>query len=275
MQNYGWGLPVDISTHGWQIDRLILFFHVSMFVLFFGWLAFMVYALVKFRARAGHKAEYESKHFKLPTFLEIGIAILELVLLVVFSMPIWARYREVPPDVKNSVRVRIVAEQFAWNVHYPGADGKFGKVDPKLMGASSPVGLDPNDAAGKDDIVTINQLHIPVNTPIVVDLTSKDVIHSFSLPVARVKQDVIPGQATSVWFETKQTGEFEIVCAQLCGLGHYRMRGFFVVESKEDFAKWLREQAPQQEVIETTPEAAAVPTGPSTDAPLPAAPLKH
>ncbi len=122
----------------------------------------------------------------------------------------------------------------------------FGKTDPKLISESNPLGLDPKDVNGQDDIITLNQLHIPVDTPVIVDLSSKDVIHSFSLPVMRVKQDVIPGQMIPVWFEAKSTGNFEIACAQLCGLAHYRMRGFLIVESKEDFAKWLNEQAAEK-----------------------------
>ena len=109
-----------------------------------------------------------------------------------------------------------------------------------------PLGLDPSDPNGKDDIATINQLQIPVNTPVIVDLSSKDVIHSFSLPVMRVKQDAIPGQAVSLWFEATQAGEFEIACAQLCGLGHYRMRGFFTVAEQDKFDGWMNEQILQK-----------------------------
>ena len=150
------------------------------------------------------------------------------------------------PPKDKSLQVHIVAEQFAWNIHYPGKDGVFGKMDPKLITASNPLGLDPNDANGKDDVITLNQLHIPVDTPVIVNLSSKDVIHSFTLPVMRVKQDVIPGQVIPIWFEAKSTGNFEIACAQLCGLGHYRMRGFFIVDTKENFAKWLGEQAAEK-----------------------------
>jgi cytochrome c oxidase subunit 2 len=141
--------------------------------------------------------------------------------------------------------MRVVAQQFAWNIHYPGVDGIFGKVDPKLMDSSNPLGLDLNDPHAKDDVTTINQLHIPVNTPVSVMLSSKDVIHSFGIPVMRVKNDAIPGYNVPVWFQATQEGEFEIACAQLCGLGHYRMRGFFVVESKDKFNAWLAEQAPK------------------------------
>lgn len=241
---YGWWLPLDISTHGRQIDDIIVYFHVFMGVLFVGWLLFLIYLLIRFRARPGHQAEYHVRHSKTPTMLEVGVLIVEVILLVGFSFPIWHQYRDQMPDPSKSMHVRIVAEQFAWNVHYAGADGAFGKTSQALMNASNPVGLDGSDPASKDDVVAINQLHVPVHTPVIVELTSKDVIHSFFLPVARVKMDVIPGQKVPVWFETTQTGDFEIACAQLCGLGHYRMRGFFVVEEQAKFNEWLAQQTP-------------------------------
>ena len=245
---YGWGLPVDISKHSAGIDRLIILMHVFMGVLFVGWAIFLIYTLVRFRQRRGHKATYKLDHFKAPTYLEAGIAVFEFFLLTAFATPIWFSVKKDLPSKDHAVEIRVVAQQFAWNVHYPGKDGVFGKTDTKLMDSSNPLGLDPADPAGKDDIATVNQLHIPVDTPILIHLTSKDVIHCFDLPVVRVKQDVIPGMSIPIWFEAKGTGEFEIACAQLCGLGHYRMRGFFTSESEEKFKAWLLEQAPSPEV---------------------------
>ena len=241
---YGWWLPVDISTNGAAIDRLIYIVHILMAVLFIGWFAFLVIALFKFRARPGHKASYKLNHFKTPTYAEVGVALVEVLFLVGFSFPIVHQVKNVFPNPKQAMQVRIVAEQFAWNIHYPGPDGIFGKTDIHLINPTNPVGLDPEDPAGKDDIVAINQLHIPVNKPVIARLSSKDVIHSFFLPVMRVKQDVIPGQSIPVWFEAKKTGNFEIACAQLCGLGHYRMRGFFTVETEEQFNTWLNSMKP-------------------------------
>jgi len=241
-QYYGWGLPIDISTHGYKIDQLIYIFHWLMGILFAGWFVFLIYTLFRFRQRPGHKATYKLNHFKAPTYLEVTVALVEAVLLVGFSFPILHNYRNVPPDESQALQIRVVAEQFAWNIHYPGADGVFGKTNPKLISTSNPIGLDLDDPAAQDDVRTVNQLHIPVNKPIMVHLSSKDVIHSFALPVMRVKQDTIPGQEIPVWFEATQTGNFEIACAQLCGLGHYRMRGFFVVEDKQTFNTWLSGQ---------------------------------
>ena len=251
---YGYGLPADISAHGAAIDQLIWVVHIFMAVLFVGWLCFLIYSLVRFRARPGHKADYHGRHFKATTYLEVFVAVFEAVLLVGFSFPVLQQVRNEMPAKDKSMEVRVVAEQFAWNVHYPGADGKFGRSRAKLMNPNSPLGLDPKDPASADDIVSINQLHIPVNQPVIVHLSSKDVIHSFALPVMRVKQDVLPGQEIPVWFEAKKTGNFEIACAQLCGLGHYRMRGFFNVHTREEFDKWLAGAAPKP----PAPEPAAV-----------------
>jgi len=243
---YGWWLPLDISTNGWEIDRLIVVVHVVMAVLFVGWFFFLLYAVLRFRSRPGHKAEYHTKNFHLPTYLEVAVAITEVVFLTAFSFPIWSQTRVDFPSRDQAMQIRVVAEQFAWNIHYPGKDNVFGKADPALMNATNPLGLDPKDPKGLDDVTTINQLHIPIHTPVIVDLFSKDVIHSFSIPVMRVKQDVIPGQSIPMWFEAKQMGEFEIACAQLCGLGHYRMRGFFVVDAKAKFDEWMDTQVAEK-----------------------------
>ncbi len=120
------------------------------------------------------------------------------------------------------MQIEVTAEQFAWNIRYPGPDGQFGTPD---------------------DVVTLNQLHFPVGQKVVVSLHSKDVIHSFFLPEFRVKQDAVPGMTTKVWFDASHVGQWEIACAELCGLGHYRMKGFLTADSPEDFQKWLAEQA--------------------------------
>ena len=259
---YGWGLPFDASAHGAAMDRLIYIIHGVMAVLFVGWFIFLILALIRFRARDGHKATYRIDHFKAPTYVEVIVALIEGLLLVGFSFPIFNQFKTALPPADKALQVRVVAEQFAWNVHYPGADGIFGKTDIHQINPTNPVGLDSSDPAAKDDIVAINQFHIPVNQPVIARLSSKDVIHSFSIPVMRVKQDVIPGQVIPISFEAKKTGEFEIACAQLCGLGHYRMRGFFTVETEDQFQEWLKSM---------TPEPAAPPAG---TAPLPPAPAQ-
>lgn len=241
---YGWGLPFNASAHGAEIDRLIYVLHIFMVLLFVGWFLFLVVSLVRFRARPGHQATHKLNHFKAPTYLEVLIALVEVFLLVGFSFPIVHKVRNVFPEEERALRVRVVAEQFAWNFHYPGTDGIFGRTKADLLNPANPVGLDPEDPRGKDDIVAINQLHIPVNRPVIARLASKDVVHSFGIPVMRVKQDAIPGQSIPIWFEANKTGNFEIACAQLCGLGHYRMRGFFIVETDEQFNAWLDSMKP-------------------------------
>ncbi|HMC22123.1 MAG TPA: hypothetical protein VKL19_09775, partial [Thermoanaerobaculia bacterium] len=143
--------------------------------------------------------------------------------------------------------VRIVAEQFAWNVHYPGKDGKFGRTVVNLVTSTNPLGLDMSDPAAKDDVVALNQLHLELNRQALIHVTSKDVIHSFKLPVMRVEQDAIPGMDVPIHFTPIRTNNgdtWEIACAQLCGLGHYRMRGQIFVDRPEDLQKWLSSQPP-------------------------------
>ena len=242
--NYTWNLPPDVSRHGHRIDQLIHVTHWFMAVLFFGWGAFFVYCLAKFRRRAGHRAEYQPVKAKISKYGELGVAGFEAVLLLVFSVPIWASVKNDLPDAnKEHIRVRVLAEQFAWNFHYPGPDGIFGKTASHLVDtALNPMGLDKdNDPAAKDDIVS-GEFRIPVETPIICDIMSKDVIHSFFLPVMRVKQDAIPGMRVPVWFEAVKTGNYEVACAQLCGNNHYSMRALMVIEPREAFDAWLVEK---------------------------------
>jgi cytochrome c oxidase subunit 2 len=234
--------PVEASAHAAQIDRMTIFTHWLMAILFIGWGAYFIFVLFRFRAGANPKASYEGVKSHLASYIEWMVAGIELVLIVVFAIPAWAARVDAFPQENQATVVRVVAEQFAWNVHYPGADGQFGRVDPKLMGSDNPLGIDRTDPAAKDDISTINQLVLPVNKPVIVHLTSKDVIHSFSLIQMRVKQDAIPGETIPVWFTPIVTGDWEINCSQLCGLGHFRMRGAYSIKSQSDFDTWMKEQ---------------------------------
>lgn len=238
----GLWLPENLSAHGAEIDQTIFLLHYFMGALFFGWGAFFVYCLVRFRKGANPKASYEGSHSKLPTYLEVGVLVVEIVLLVFFSMPVWAKYKNAAPKDSEAEHVRVIAQQFAWNIHYPGPDGKFGRTDSSLVSDTSPIGLDKNDPASADDVTTINELNLPVDKPVIVELSSLDVIHSFFLPSFRVKQDAIPGMNIKIWFTATKTGHSEIACAQLCGLGHYRMRGFIDILTPEDYAKWQQEK---------------------------------
>jgi cytochrome c oxidase subunit 2 len=240
---YGWWLPVDISTHGAEIDYIITILHWFMLALFIGWGGFMLFSLIKFRARPGHTADYHGARTHVSSYLEVGIVAIEVIVLVVLSIPVWNTIKSNPPTSQEAdIVVRVVGEQFAWNIHYPGVDGKFGKTDINLVNSNNPLGIDSADPAAKDDVTTINQFHFPVGKKVLMHLTSKDVIHSFSMPIMRVKQDAIPGMTVPLWFEAKDTGEGEIGCAQLCGLGHYRMKGYFSVDTDEEYDAWMKEQ---------------------------------
>jgi cytochrome c oxidase subunit 2 len=240
------GMPVEASAHAAQIDTMIVLVHWLMLALFVGWGAFLIYVLYRFRQSANPTASYVGVKGKPAKYVEMAIALVEVVLLFAFAIPAWAARVTQFPAENDATVVRVVAEQFAWNIHYPGPDGKFGRTDNNLVSADNPLGLDRKDPDAKDDIVTPNQLHLPVDRPVLVRLSSKDVIHSFGLYEMRVKQDAIPGMQIPVWFTPTRVGEYEIACSQLCGLGHYRMRGFVTIQSQADFQAWLVDQAKQQ-----------------------------
>jgi len=253
------GLPPLASAHGGQIDNLIGWIHIFMLILFVGWGGFILYAIVRFRKSRNPVADYRGVTSHRSTYLEVGVAVVEAVLLIGFAIPLWATRVEALPPENEALVVQVTGEQFAWNIHYPGADRIFGRTDIKLLDLqSNPLGLDREDPAAKDDVTTVNQLHLPVNTPIIVRLRSKEVIHSFGVPEFRVKQDAIPGLTIPIWFiptvttadMKTRTGnpefEYEIACAQLCGLGHARMRGFVTVQTTEEFQKWLEETTAEQ-----------------------------
>jgi len=256
--------PPGASQHAASIDQMVNWVHILMFVLFVGWSAFFIYVLSRFRKGKNPKANYHGTPGKTSKYVEVGVAIAEVVLLIGFSIPLWAERVDEFPDESEAVIVRVVAQQFAWNIWYPGADGVFGKADPSLIDeTTNPVGLDRGDEAGKDDITTINQLHLPKGKPAIIHLTSKDVIHSFNLPHMRIKQDAVPGLSIPLWFvPTKTTAEmreqmktieryqatadefvYEIACAQLCGNSHYSMRGFLTVHTPGEYQAWLDEEA--------------------------------
>jgi cytochrome c oxidase subunit 2 len=242
MLNY-LGLPIQASTHAAEIDHMISLVHWLMLVLFVGWGLFFVYVLFRFRKAANPKADYVGAKGKFSKGVEIAVVVAEAVLLVGYAIPAWATRVKEFPSPNEAVVVRVVGEQFAWNVQYPGADAKFGRTDIKLVSADNPLGLDRSDPDAKDDIATINQLTVPVDRPVLVHLSSKDVIHSFGLFEMRVKQDAIPGLDIPVWFIPNRIGDYEITCSQLCGLGHYRMRGFLNIKSDADYQAFLAEEA--------------------------------
>jgi cytochrome c oxidase subunit 2 len=242
MLNY-LGLPVAASEHAGEIDHMLSLVHWLMLLMFVGWGLFFIYVLFRFRKGANPRADYVGAKGKLSKGIEIAIVVAEVVLLVGYAIPAWARRVKEFPSENEATVVRVVGEQFAWNIQYPGPDGKFGRTDINLVSSDNPMGLDRTDPNAKDDLTTINQLTLPVNRPVLVHLSSKDVIHSFGLFEMRVKQDAIPGLDIPVWFIPNRIGDYEITCSQLCGLGHYRMRGFLNIKSDVDYQAFLAEEA--------------------------------
>ncbi len=237
------GQPPNASEHGYQIDHILEFSHWFMGALFVGWSLFFIFVLIRFRKGRHPAADHAGVRSGISTHLEFSVVLIEAVLLLGFAIPLWAkRVNEFPPT-KDTILVHAVGQQFNWNFHLPGPDGQFGRRDVGFVTNSNPLGLDPNDPAGKDDLVTLGELHVPVDRPVIIELSSKDVIHNFCLPHMRIAADAIPGSLIPMWFKPIKTGTYEVVCGQLCGLGHYGMKGTLVVDTPEDYQAWLKERA--------------------------------
>jgi cytochrome c oxidase subunit 2 len=244
---YGAGIrmPPLASRHGAGIDAMLaylLFTVGGLFLAGYLALAYFIWRGVR-RSAIGPRLATRKTELLLSGVLGLGMAVIAEGGVLAIGMPVWQEYfaAAVPVD---AVTIDVTAQQFAWNVRYPGPDGKFGKTDPRLIDdTTNPLGLMPDDLAGKDDVVTLNEIAVPVNRPVRIQLRSKDVIHSFFLPNFRVKQDAVPGMTPEVVFVPTRTGDFELACAELCGLAHYRMRGFFHVLTAAQFDDWLRLQS--------------------------------
>ncbi len=253
------GLPLNASIQGEYVDNANVLMHWLMLILFFGWGTFFIVSLIRFRASKNKTADYTGVKSHMSSLLEAAVAIIEIIALFGFSYPVWAYRVNDIPDYRDAENIRVVAQQFAWNIHYPGEDGLFGTTRSDLVDEQeNPIGLDRGSPNASDDFYTINQLHIPVDKTIRIDLTTKDVIHNFKLPELRVSQDAIPGMLIPVHFEATMTSKefletvkgthregmgLEISCAQLCGLGHYRMKGFLTIHDQDGYDSWLDEQA--------------------------------
>ena len=269
MNNYGWGLPIAASTYAGRIDFGIWMIHVAMVAIFVLWGIFFTYLLIKYRKRPGVPAEREDRaeppveiavpdaiarlpfgailyrnmdelKSLTPDFIVMGF---EIALIVFYALPAWNAIKIAMPDEKDAVVIHVIAEQFGWDIHYPGADGKFGRRKPELVHFNNPLGLDRTDPDAADDVVVGNELHMPLGKKVLIKLTSKDVIHDFFVPEFRIKQDAMPGMEIPVWIEPNRVGKYELACAQLCGFGHSLMRADVYVDTPEDYAKWLASRA--------------------------------
>ena len=237
------GQPPNASEHGFQIDHILEFSHWFMGALFLGWSAFFIYVLLRFRRSRNPVADHEGIKSGISTHLEFAVVLIEAVLLVGFAIPLWGKFVNEFPDTKDAILVHAIGQQFNWNYHMPGPDGQFGKREVALISNTNQLGLVPNTPEGKDDIVAQGELHVPVNRPVIIEISSKDVIHNFALPHMRAAQDAIPGQIIPMWFTPIKVGTYEVICGQLCGLGHYSMKGTVVVDTPEDYQAWLKERA--------------------------------
>jgi cytochrome c oxidase subunit 2 len=233
-------LPDAASAEAALLDAVLRDVHVHMLVVFAVWLA--IFGIALFRFRAGRHPEPSAsgpRHFW-PLLAIAAVVLGDVVLLATRALPAWnARMSPPPAAAEPPLEVHVAAEQFAWQIHYSGPDGRFGRTDAALITPANPVGIDRTSPNAADDIGLTNTLVLPVNRTVVVQLTSRDVIHSFTLPEMRVKQDATPGYTTRTWFTPIVEGAWEIGCSQLCGLGHYRMRGDYRVVSREVWERWL------------------------------------
>ena len=237
------GMPIRASVHGADVDKLINYLHRLMGVLFVGWLAYFVYCIIRFRQANQPKASYSGVTSHLSSYLEVGVAIIEGILLLGFAVPLWAKSvnAEHFPDAKTATVIRVTGQQFFWTAWYPGADGVFGSNRIDLVSAQNPLGIDPADPAGKDDVITEKRpVTVPVDKPVILRISSKDVIHCFKVPPLRITQDAIPGMTIPIHFKPTQTNTFQIQCAQLCGNGHYSMKELFKIVSAEEYAAFLK-----------------------------------
>jgi cytochrome c oxidase subunit 2 len=236
-----WWLPVGASASAAAIDHHFAITYLLMGIVFVAAQVSLGFLVWMYRDRgSSSKVEYSHGNTKLELIWTALTAVL-FVGLNLMSSSIWAAERFRAAEA-NAVRVEVTGMQFAWYFRYPGPDGKFGATKPELEDASAggegALGLDTKDAASKDDVVT-GIMVVPVNREIEVILRAHDVIHSFFVPSMRFKQDAVPGLAIHMHFTAIQTGDYEIACAELCGLGHYKMHGMLKVVSQEEFDKWL------------------------------------
>ncbi|HWQ93295.1 MAG TPA: cytochrome c oxidase subunit II [Clostridia bacterium] len=234
------GLPPLASQHGQGVNNLLAYIHWLMIILFVGWFCYFLFALWRFNSKRNKKSDYLGVRNHASSYLEVAVAGFEGVLLLFVAVPLWAQRVEKFPSESESTVINVSAQQFAWNIRYPGADAQFGRQDKTLVSNENIFGVDPEDPKSKDDVQVLNEIHVPVNKPVIAYITSKDVVHSFKVPAMRVTQDAVPGLRVPVWFQPTKEGRYQIFCAQLCGNGHASMaQGFLVVESQEAYDTWL------------------------------------
>jgi cytochrome c oxidase subunit II len=246
-----WRLPESVSAHGAAIDHQ---FKITLIVIGAGFAlthAALGYVVWRYRAKDGERASHTSGNARIEVILGAITAVV-FIALAGAGQRVWTQLRlnQAATTQLDAMQVEAVAQQFVWNFRYPGADGKFGRVDPRLYNDADnsigsrpgPLGIDPADPAGKDDVVTTT-LVAPVNRPISLTLRSKDVIHDFYVPALRLKQDAVPGMRINIHFTATREGRYEIACAELCGQFHHQMRAYLDVKSPRDYEEWLKKNS--------------------------------
>jgi len=236
-------LPEAASAHAATLDSVLTRVHVHIGMVFILWLGILLVALWKGRARHTPGAAHTCGPRRWPWAAMAAVVAGDIALLFGEALPAW-HARMQPPSGSGPapLEIHIDAEQYVWHVHYAGPDGRFGRTDPARIDAGNAMGLDTADPTAQDDVTLDNVLVLPLGRPVVVQLKSRDVIHAFTLPEMRVKQDVTPGLTSRAWFTPVRTGTWDIACSQLCGAGHYRMRGEYRVLTAEAWNAWLAEE---------------------------------
>ncbi len=234
-----WFTPIA-SNWSSMDDTLLVTFWVTGIV-FIAVMLFTAWCLYKYRHREGVTAEYEPENKKMEIWLTVVTA-LGVAVMLAPGLWVWKDFVTVPPGAEDRM-FETLGKQWSWSYRFPGADGVLGRTEPRLVSDDNPFGIDPNDPNSMDDIlVDDSEVHIPMGKPIKVVLRSLDVLHDFYVPQFRAKMDMVPGMVTYFWFTPTREGTFEMLCFELCGTGHYAMRGSVVVEEASVFQAWLREQ---------------------------------
>ena len=232
-----WWTPVA-SNWGNIDDTIVLSFWVTGAV-FVAVCLFMAYCVWAYRYRPDRKAEYKPEDKKLE-FRLTWLTALGVAALLAPGLVVWNKFITVP---ENAMKIEVVAYQWGWNYRLPGADGVLGKTSVGLISDENPYGLDPSDPNSKDDIIVMDaDLHLEINKPVKVELRSLDVLHNFYVPQFRAKMDMLPGIITYYWFTPEKKGDYEVLCAEYCGTGHYAMRGRVLVDEEKDYSNWLAKQ---------------------------------
>jgi cytochrome c oxidase subunit 2 len=237
-----WWLTPIASNWSYIDNTVILTFWITG-IGYIAIILFMAFCVFRFRHRVGRRAAYQPENNKLEWALAIGTTVAVAALLGP-GLFVWYQFVNVP---KGAAEIEVVGQQWQWSFRLPGRDGLLGTSDPRYISSDNPLGLNPNDPNGQDNVVIVaDDLHLPVGKPVKVLLRSLDVIHDFYVPEFRAKMDLMPGLVTYFWFTPTRTGTFEVLCAAFCGVGHPQMRGSVVVENENAYQAWLRSRRPSR-----------------------------